>query len=292
MNLILAFLLIFVVLIGRGRFPTGRGPPSTTRGHRQRRRRPPGFVTGDRIVAIDGQRLDVVGTIAEALRQPSGGRRRSSSNGTAARSSHGDARRSGAAATERVHRRVGRPERVVDRPSTSIEAVPESFSTIGEITADTGAGIGRLFSPAGIERYSKNFTGRTRRSRERGFDTSVRAPSSGSSTSAAKSSAANVWSLLFLLGADQPLRRPVQPHPAAAVRRGPRCGRHLRAGRVQDPGTRGAGRLPQARSRDRARPRRLPHARSLGDVPRYSPDLQRILIASPHTRFARSGARP
>ena len=38
--------------------------------------------------------------------------------------------------------------------------------------------------------------------------------------------------------------------------------------------------------------RRLPDARPLGDVPRHPPDLQRILIASPHTRIARSGARP
>ena len=53
-NLLIAFLLFFVVIAGRG---VAEGPSTTvnTIVERQRRRDRPGCTTGDRIVAVDGQ---------------------------------------------------------------------------------------------------------------------------------------------------------------------------------------------------------------------------------------------
>ncbi|MEX0663847.1 MAG: M50 family metallopeptidase [Acidimicrobiia bacterium] len=39
-----------------------------------------------------------------------------------------------------------------------LEAVPESFRTLGDVTAGTATGLVNLFSPEGISDYSKNFT--------------------------------------------------------------------------------------------------------------------------------------
>lgn len=43
----------------------------------------------------------------------------------------------------------------------ALEAVPESFRSLGDAVVETGKGFGRIFSPAGVERYSKNLTGPT-----------------------------------------------------------------------------------------------------------------------------------
>ena len=198
-NLILAFLLIFVALIGRGLPDTleadvSRVVPDSPAAAA-------GIRDGDRIIAIDGQRLDVDRDIAQALRDRVGqpttivAKRGSGTvTVTAVPKERSSSDKSGIIGVS-----VGQSVSSY-RSFNPIKAVPESFSTIGQITRDTGAGIGRLFSPAGIERYSKNFTGDAPK---QGSPASNERPRSiiGIVDIGGELVGGNVWSLLFLLGA-------------------------------------------------------------------------------------------
>ena len=198
-NLILAFLLIYVALIGRGLPDTleanvSRVVPNSPAAAA-------GIRDGDRIIAIDGQRLDVDRDIAQALRDRVGQpttivvkRGGGTVTVTAVPQERSSSDKSGIIGVS-----VGQSVSSY-RSFNPIEAVPESFTTIGQITRDTGAGIGRLFSPAGIERYSKNFTGDAPK---QGSPASNERPRSiiGIVDIGGDLVGGNVWSLLFLLGA-------------------------------------------------------------------------------------------
>jgi membrane-associated protease RseP (regulator of RpoE activity) len=198
-NLILAFLLIYVALIGRGLPDTleanvSRVVPDSPAAAA-------GIRDGDRIIAIDGQRLDVDRDIAQALRDRVGQpttivvkRDGGTATVTAVPQERSSSDKSGIIGVS-----VGQSVSSY-RSFNPIEAVPESFTTIGQITRDTGAGIGRLFSPAGIERYSKNFTGDAPK---QGSPASNERPRSiiGIVDIGGDLVGGNVWSLLFLLGA-------------------------------------------------------------------------------------------
>jgi membrane-associated protease RseP (regulator of RpoE activity) len=198
-NLILAFLLIYAALIGRGlpdkvEASVERVLPDTPAAEA-------GIRDGDRIIAIDGQRLDVDRDIGQALRDKAGQpttivvkRDGGTATVTAVPKERSSSDKNGIIGVS-----VSQSASSY-RSFNPIEAVPESFSTMGQMTRDTGAGIGRLFSPDGIERYSKNFTGD--------------APSQGSPASNERPRSiigivdiggdlvgGNVWALLFLLGA-------------------------------------------------------------------------------------------
>jgi membrane-associated protease RseP (regulator of RpoE activity) len=198
-NLVLAFLLIYVALIGRGLPDTleanvSRVVPDSPAAAA-------GIRDGDRIIAIDGQRLDVDRDIAQALRDRVGQpttivakRDGGTVTVTAVPQERSSSDKSGIIGVS-----VGQSVSSY-RSFNPIEAVPESFTTIGQITRDTGAGIGRLFSPAGIERYSKNFTGDAPK---QGSPASNERPRSivGIVDIGGDLVGGNVWSLLFLLGA-------------------------------------------------------------------------------------------
>jgi membrane-associated protease RseP (regulator of RpoE activity) len=198
-NLVLAFLLIYVALIGRGLPDTleanvSRVVPDSPAAAA-------GIRDGDRIIAIDGQRLDVDRDIAQALRDRVGQpttivvkRDGGTATVTAVPKERSSSDKSGIIGVS-----VGQSVSSY-RSFNPIEAVPESISTIGQITRDTGAGIGRLFSPAGIERYSKNFTGDAPK---QGSPASNERPRSiiGIVDIGGDLVGGNVWSLLFLLGA-------------------------------------------------------------------------------------------
>jgi membrane-associated protease RseP (regulator of RpoE activity) len=198
-NLVLAFLLIYVALIGRGLPDTleakvSRVVPDSPAAAA-------GIRDGDRIIAIDGQRLDVDRDIAQALRDRVGQpttivvkRDGGTATVTAVPKERSSSDKSGIIGVS-----VGQSVASY-RSFNPIEAVPESFTTIGQITRDTGAGIGRLFSPAGIERYSKNFTGDAPK---QGSPASNERPRSivGIVDIGGDLVGGNVWSLLFLLGA-------------------------------------------------------------------------------------------
>ena len=198
-NFILAFVLIFAALIGRGLPDTveaevnsvSADSPAAVAGVR----------AGDRIVSIDGQRLDVDRDISEALEDRVGTpttivveRDGGTVTLTAVPKERSSSDKSGIIGVT-----VGQSVSSY-RSFNPIEAVPESFSTIGQITRDTGAGLGRLFSPDGIERYSKNFTGDAP---EKGSQAESERPRSivGIVDIGGELVGGNVWSLLFLLGA-------------------------------------------------------------------------------------------
>ena len=198
-NLILAFLLIYVALIGRGLPDTleanvSRVVPNSPAAEA-------GIRDGDRIIGIDGQRLDVDRDIAQALRDRVGQpttivveRDGGTATVTAVPKERSSSDKSGIIGVS-----VGQSVSSY-RSFNPFEAVPESVSTMGQITRDTGAGIGRLFSPDGIERYSKNFTGDAPK---QGSPASNERPRSiiGIVDIGGDLVGGNVWSLLFLLGA-------------------------------------------------------------------------------------------
>jgi membrane-associated protease RseP (regulator of RpoE activity) len=198
-NFILAFVLIYAALVGRGL-------PDTLEAEVERvlPESPAAAANvqeGDRIVGIDGQQLDVDRDIGEALEDRVG------QPTTIVVERDGETVALEAIPEERSSRdRSGIIGVSVSQSVSSyesfnpIEGVPESFRTMGQITRDTGVGIGRLFSPDGIERYSRNFTGDAP---ERGSQADNERPRSivGITDIGGELVDGNVWNLLFLLGA-------------------------------------------------------------------------------------------
>ena len=198
-NLILAFVLIYAALIGRGLPDTLQAEVSRVLPDSPAAAA--GVQNGDRIISIDGQRLDVDRDIAQALHDRVG------------QPTTIVVKRDGGTATLTVVPKersntdnsgiigVSVAQSVSSYQSFNpIEAVPESASTMAQITRDTGAGIGRLFSPNGIERYSKNFTGDAPK---QGSPAANDRPRSiiGIVDLGGSLVGGNLWSLLFLLGA-------------------------------------------------------------------------------------------
>jgi membrane-associated protease RseP (regulator of RpoE activity) len=197
-NLILAYVLIYAALLGRGLPDTleakvERVLPDTPAAAAVVR-------DGDRIVGIDGQRLDVDRDIGQALSDRVGQpttlvveRDGTTTTLTAVPKERSASDKSGIIG-------VSVSQSVASYQSFNpIEGVTESFTTMGQMTRDTAAGIGRLFSPSGIENYSKNFTGDAKQ----GSQASNDRPRSiiGIVDIGGELVGGNVWSLLFLLGA-------------------------------------------------------------------------------------------
>jgi membrane-associated protease RseP (regulator of RpoE activity) len=198
-NLILAFVLIYAALVGRGLPDTLQA--SVQQVLRDSPAAAAGLRNGDRIVSIDGQRLDVDRDIAQALQDRVGQpttivveRDGGTATVTAVPKERSSTDHSGIIGVS-VSQSVSSY-----RSFNPIEAAPESASTMAQITRDTGAGIGRLFSPNGIERYSKNFTGDAPK---QGSPAANDRPRSiiGIVDLGGELVGGNVWSLLFLLGA-------------------------------------------------------------------------------------------
>jgi membrane-associated protease RseP (regulator of RpoE activity) len=198
-NLILAFVLIYAAILGRGLPDTLQAKveqvlpdsPAAAAGVRN----------GDRIIGIDGQRLDVNRDIGQALSDRVGQpttlvveRDGATTTLTAVPKERSSSDKSGIIG-------VSVSQSVASYTTYNpIEGVTESFKTMGQMTRDTGAGVGRLFSPSGIENYSKNFTGDAPK---QGTPASNDRPRSiiGIVDIGGQLVGGNVWSLLFLLGA-------------------------------------------------------------------------------------------
>jgi membrane-associated protease RseP (regulator of RpoE activity) len=198
-NLILAFVLIYAAILGRGLPDTLQAKveqvlpdsPAAAAGVRN----------GDRIVGIDGQRLDVNRDIGQALSDRVGQpttlvveRDGGTTTLTAVPKERSASDKSGIIG-------VSVSQSVASYTTYNpFDGVTESFKTMGQMTRDTGAGIGRLFSPSGIENYSKNFTGDAPK---QGTPASNDRPRSiiGIVDIGGQLVGGNVWSLLFLLGA-------------------------------------------------------------------------------------------
>ena len=91
-------------------------------------------------------------------------------------------------------------------PGTSVRkvgllrAIPEGFRAMGDVTVGTAKGIGKIFTPAGVQQYSKNFTGEapaagSQRDQERPRSL-IGIVDEGSSIVAG-----DIWALFWLLGA-------------------------------------------------------------------------------------------
>jgi membrane-associated protease RseP (regulator of RpoE activity) len=198
-NLLLAYILIYPALVGRGLPDTLDAKvervlpdsPAAAGGVRD----------GDHIIRVAGQQLDVDRDIGDALRDRVGKpttivveRGETTTRLVVVPKERSRSDRSGIIG-------VSISQRVASYESFSpIEAVPESFATMGQITRDTAVGIGRLFSPDGLERYGRNFTGDEPKS---GSPAAEDRPVSiiGIVDIGGELVGGNVYNLLFLLGA-------------------------------------------------------------------------------------------
>jgi membrane-associated protease RseP (regulator of RpoE activity) len=192
-NLLLAFLLFFMVIAGQGRVADG---PSTTVSSvvKGSAAADAGLQLGDRIVAVDGR--PVAGW--EQLKDRIQARGGEPTVFTVVR----DGVRIPLEATPDARGGVGFlgvSPRTVFRDVGILEAVPESFRTMGDITVGTAEGIGRLFSPDGVEQYSKNFTSNAPKA---GTPASDERPRSliGIVDEGSRIVDGNIWALLWLLG--------------------------------------------------------------------------------------------
>jgi membrane-associated protease RseP (regulator of RpoE activity) len=193
MNLILAFALFFVVIAGQGRVADGISttvsdvtPKSAAAAA--------GLQRGDRIVSVDGDRIRGWEQLKTRI-QARGGE---TTTFTVVR----DGLRVDLEATPKE---VGGVGFLGVSPTTKfrdvgvLEAVPESFQTMGDITVGTAEGIGKIFSPSGVEQYSKNFTSNAPKA---GTPAAQERPRSliGIVDEGSRIIDGNVWALLWLLG--------------------------------------------------------------------------------------------
>jgi membrane-associated protease RseP (regulator of RpoE activity) len=193
MNLLLAFLLFFIVIAGQGRVSDG---PSTTVSSITPRSAAAaaGLQEGDKVVAVDGQRIDGWEEMKAAIEARAG----ETTTFTVVR----DGVRIPIEATPRDRGGqgfLGVAPRTQFRDVGVFEAIPETFKSIGDITVGTAEGIGRIFSPEGVEEYSKNFTSNAPKA---GTPESDARPRSliGIVDEGSQIIDGNVWALLWLLG--------------------------------------------------------------------------------------------
>jgi membrane-associated protease RseP (regulator of RpoE activity) len=150
-NLLIAFLLFFVVIAGRG---IADGPSTTVNsivaGSAAAQA---GLQDGDRIVGIDGQSVNSWDALKRAI-EANGGNRlvlNVDRNGQ-------EIQVEATPKEENGQGFLGVSPTTAFRSVSPIAAVPESFKFMGTLTAGTAGSLGKLFSPSGIAEYSKNFT--------------------------------------------------------------------------------------------------------------------------------------
>ncbi len=193
MNIFLAFVLFWIVIAGQGRVAEG---PSTTISTitPDSAAAAAGLRADDQIVAVDGEQIDGWEELKAAIESRGGEettfaivRDGESMQITATPRSRGGEGFLGVAPTTQF-RDVG-----------VLEAVPESFRSIGDITVGTVEGIGRLFSPEGVEEYSRNFGSNAPKAGTPEADARPRSLI-GIVDEGSQIIDGNVWALLWLLG--------------------------------------------------------------------------------------------
>ncbi|MGZ4678195.1 MAG: M50 family metallopeptidase [Acidimicrobiia bacterium] len=151
-NLCLALMLIFVVLVFHGEVP-----PTTTHTIDQVAAHSPasraGVRTGDRIVSVNGRRItdwDQVGTVIRA---------------NAGKPIDIVVRRDGQEVTltptpkiDQGVARIGVTPTLESKHVSAVAAVPKTFTTGGTLVSETVSSLGKVFSASGIERYGKTVT--------------------------------------------------------------------------------------------------------------------------------------
>ena len=192
-NAIIAFLLFFVVIAGQGRVAEG---PSTTvsRIVDGSAAAAAGFQPDDKIVGVNGRAVTGWNQLKAAI-EKNGGKVVTFA-----------VLRDGLTLdVEATLKEQGGQGFLGIGPSTSfrdvgvLEAIPESLGAMGDITTGTVEGFGRLFSPSGVEKYSKNFTSSAPKA---GTAASDERPRSliGIVDEGSTIIDGNVWALLWLLG--------------------------------------------------------------------------------------------
>jgi membrane-associated protease RseP (regulator of RpoE activity) len=150
-NLIIAFLLFFVVIAGRG---VAEGPSTTINSVvAQSAAAQAGLQKGDRIVAVDGQPVTGWDPLKAAIEQNGGNQ--------IVLTVDRDGREVEVEATPKVDNGqgfLGVSPTTAFRNVGVLAAVPESFDFMGKLTTGTADALGKLFSPSGVAEYSKNFT--------------------------------------------------------------------------------------------------------------------------------------
>jgi len=192
-NIFLAFLLFFIVIAGQGR--VGEGPSTTIStitpdsAAAASDLRP-----GDEIVAVDDQRIDGWEELKRAIEARGG----EPTTFTVVRD--GERVQIEATPSDRGGQGfLGVSPRTQFRDVGVLEAIPESFRSIGDITVGTVEGIGRLFTPEGVERYSENFTSNAPKAGSPAADERPRSLI-GIVDEGSRIIDGNVWALLWLLG--------------------------------------------------------------------------------------------
>lgn len=146
-NLLLAYVLFFVVIVGSGEFKPSTGVERLTADSAAVEA---GLRAGDRIVAIDGVPIDNWDELGANVR-PNAGREIAV---TVER--NGETLDLGATPDEiNGEGKLGVYPTLERETFTPIEAVPQSFSWMGRATAATVGGMARVFSPSGVEQYGK-----------------------------------------------------------------------------------------------------------------------------------------
>jgi membrane-associated protease RseP (regulator of RpoE activity) len=198
-NVLIAFVLFFVVIAGQGRI--GEGPNTTVSTVvKHSAAAGAGFRDGDRITTVDGKPVSSWNDLVNAI-QPRANQATSfivDRGGQPVSLQATPARQAG-----KGFLGIGPGEQY--RSVGILGAVPQSFRSMADITTGTAAAFGHLLSPSGVSNYAKDFTS----------NTSSSATSSGSSSSAQDRPVSiigivtqgssivngNVWALLWLLGA-------------------------------------------------------------------------------------------
>ena len=192
-NILLAFLLFFVVIAGQGRLATG---PNTTVDTVEARSAADaaGLRGGDRIVGVEGQAIHSWNDLKAAI----------------------EARPD--LPTTLVVDRDGQPVTLTATPSKQsgrgflgvspgeayrsvgvLGAIPESFNQIADLTTGTAGAVAHLVSPSGVAQYSHNFTSQApAASSAAAQDRPVSII--GIVTQGGQLVNGNVWALLWLLG--------------------------------------------------------------------------------------------
>lgn len=151
-NVLIALMLFYVYIAAGGRLAEG---PGTRVDHivQSSVAAAAGFHRGDRIVAIDGKRV----TGWEDLVHKIEARANETTTFTVLR--HHERLQLEATLKSRNGKGfLGIGPTLEYRSVNPLEAVPESFSELGRVTAGTASSLAHLFSPEGLSSYGKNFT--------------------------------------------------------------------------------------------------------------------------------------
>ena len=192
-NILIALVLFFVVIAGQGRLPVGPNTTvSTVVAHSAASSA--GFHDGDRIVAVDGTATNDWNALKRAIEARGG-----VTATFVVERAHQIVRLQATPARQSGKGFLGVGPGVRYRPVGVLGAVPESFRSVGDLTVGTAKALGRLVSPAGVARYSKNFTAKTPASASSGSNDR---PVSiiGIVDQGSRLVNGNVWALLWLLG--------------------------------------------------------------------------------------------